>query len=224
MKKSTKPSSEILKTVLWSLLALVIIRSFLFESFKMPSSSMVPTLEIGDHIFVSKFDYGLNIPFTKWELVKWSEPQRGDIVVFLFPKDESLHYVKRVIGVPGDTIEFRGRDLFINGKKAALEKIESDSEGEIFEEELDGKKHLLRYLPPKDAGFIGMKQKEVIPPNRFFVVGDNRDQSYDSRSWGLISRENIKGKARLIWLSVRPAQDLTGPRRVDWKRSGKWLR
>lgn len=201
-----------------------VIRSFLFESFKIPSGSMVPTLEIGDHIFVSKFDYGLNIPFTKWELVKWSQPKRGDIVVFLFPKDESLHYVKRVIGVPGDTIEFRGRELFINGQKATLEKVGKDAEGEIFEEELDGKKHLLRYLPPKEAGFIDMKQKEVIPPDKFFVVGDNRDQSYDSRSWGLISRENIKGKARIIWLSVKPVKDLMGPRQVDWKRSGQWLR
>lgn len=221
--------NEILRTILWSFLALVIIRSFLFESFKIPSSSMVPTLQIGDHIFVSKFDYGLNIPFTKWELVSWATPNRGDIVVFLFPKDESLHYVKRVIGVPGDTIEFRGRELFINGDKANLEKVESevagaDPEGEVFEEDLSGKKHCVRFLPPKEAGFMGMKQKEVIPPDHFFVVGDNRDQSYDSRSWGLISRENIKGRARVIWLSVKPATSLMGARQVDWKRSGQWLR
>ncbi|MFM8269806.1 MAG: signal peptidase I, partial [Pseudomonadota bacterium] len=230
--QSTKSGSQdLMRTLIWSILALVIIRSFIFESFKIPSSSMVPTLHIGDHIFVSKFDYGLNFPFTKLELVRWGQPKRGDVIVFLYPKDESLHYVKRVIGVPGDTIEFRGREIFINNENIFQEPVtdaetikkvygDSLSSGELYRETINERTHWVRFLPPEQAGFVGMKQKEVIPPGKFFVVGDNRDQSYDSRSWGLVSRENIKGRARLIWLSLKPSDEWVSPRRVAWSRSG----
>lgn len=196
---------------------------------------MVPTLQIGDHIFVSKFDYGLSFPFTKLELIRWGQPQRGDVIVFLYPKDESLHYVKRVIGVPGDKIEFKGRELFINQVKVPLERVTDPAvldtvfsgeppSGEIFQEEIDQKKHWVRFLPPKEAGFVGMKQTEVIPPDRFFVVGDNRDQSYDSRSWGFVDRQNIKGKARIIWLSMKNSTDWVSPRRFNGSRAGKIIR
>src|SRR6478752_4034871 len=103
---------DLFRALLICLLAVVIVRSFLFEPFKIPSSSMVPTLKIGDHIFVSKFDYGLSLPFTKLELVTWGGPKRGEVIVFLFPRDESLHYIKRVIGIPGDRVEFRGKQLW----------------------------------------------------------------------------------------------------------------
>jgi len=227
-------SNDLIKTLVWSVLALVVIRSFIFESFKIPSSSMVPTLHIGDHIFVSKFDYGLNIPFTKWELVRWGQPKRGDVIVFLFPKDESLHYVKRVIGVPGDTIEIRGREVFVNNTKVTLDVVRDPKQiteaytgtsesGELYQEMIDGRQHWVRFLPPEEAGFIGMKQKEIVPPDSFFVMGDNRDQSYDSRSWGFVARENIKGRARIIWLSLKPGDDWVSPRRVSWSRSGKLI-
>lgn len=228
-------SQDLMNTLIWSVLALVIIRSFVFESFKIPSSSMVPTLHIGDHIFVSKFDYGLSFPFTKFELVRWGQPKRGDVIVFLYPKDESLHYVKRVIGIPGDTIEFRGREIFVNNTKVSQDLVTEQStinkaygetpvSGELYRETIDGRSHWVRFLPPEEAGFIGMKQKEVIPPDKFFVVGDNRDQSYDSRSWGFVSRENIKGRARIIWLSLKPGDDWISPRRVAWSRSGMIIR
>ena len=234
-KQEASGTQDLLKTLIWSVLALVIIRSFIFESFKIPSSSMVPTLQIGDHIFVSKFDYGLSFPFTKLELIRWGQPQRGDVIVFLYPKDESLHYVKRVIGVPGDKIEFKGRELFINQVKVPLERVTDPAvldtvfsgeppSGEIFQEEIDQKKHWVRFLPPKEAGFVGMKQTEVIPPDRFFVVGDNRDQSYDSRSWGFVDRQNIKGKARIIWLSMKNSTDWVSPRRFNGSRAGKIIR
>jgi signal peptidase I len=233
-KVTNSGSNDLIKTLVWSVLALVVIRSFIFESFKIPSSSMVPTLHIGDHIFVSKFDYGLNIPFTKWELIRWGQPKRGDVIVFLYPKDESLHYVKRVIGVPGDAIEIRGREIFVNNTKVSLESV-SDSKkieeaytgmpesGELYQEKIDGREHWVRFLPRDEAGFIGMKQKETIPPDNFFVMGDNRDDSYDSRSWGFVSRKNIKGRARLIWLSLKPTDDWISPRRVTWSRSGKLI-
>ncbi|NBX75039.1 MAG: signal peptidase I [Proteobacteria bacterium] len=233
-KSTHSGSQDLIKTLVWSVLALVVIRSFIFESFKIPSSSMVPTLHIGDHIFVSKFDYGLNIPFTKLELVRWGQPKRGDVIVFLFPKDESLHYVKRVIGVPGDTIEIRGREIFVNNAKVSLEPVSDPKQveeayagiqesGMLFQEKIDGRDHWVRFLPPERAGFIGMKQKETIPPDRFFVMGDNRDDSYDSRSWGFVARENIKGRARVIWLSIKPSDDWISPRTVTWSRTGKLI-
>lgn len=231
---SKSGSQDLMRTLIWSVLALVIIRSFIFESFKIPSSSMVPTLLIGDHIFVSKFDYGLSLPFTKIELIRWGQPKRGDVIVFLYPKDESLHYVKRVIGLPGDTVEFRGREIFVNNAKIPQELVTDSTlvekaysgepaSGELYLETIDGKDHWVRFLPPDQAGFIGMKQKEVIPPDSFFVVGDNRDQSYDSRSWGFVSRENIKGRARMIWLSLKPSEDWVSPRHVVWPRLGKFI-
>src|SRR5947209_5520912 len=105
---------DLMRALFFCLLAVVVVRSFLFEPFKIPSSSMVPTLRIGDHIFVSKFNYGLSLPFTKLEFLAWSAPKRGDVIVFLFPRDESLHYIKRVIGVPGDKVVFKGKDLYVN--------------------------------------------------------------------------------------------------------------
>jgi signal peptidase I len=234
-KATNSGSNDLLKTLVWSVLALVVIRSFIFESFKIPSSSMVPTLHIGDHIFVSKFDYGLSIPFTKWELVRWGQPKRGDVIVFLYPKDESLHYVKRVVGVPGDVIEIRGREIFVNNTKVSLESVSDIKQiedaytgmpesGELFKEKIEDREHWVRFLPPEEAGFIGMKQKETVPPDSFFVMGDNRDQSYDSRSWGFVARENIKGRARLIWLSLKQSDDWISPRRVAWSRTGKVIR
>jgi signal peptidase I len=238
LKKNSEEASglqDLIRTLVWSILALIIIRSFIFESFKIPSSSMVPTLHIGDHIFVSKFDYGISVPFTHTEIFRWSEPKRGDVIVFLFPKDPSLHYVKRVVGIPGDKIEFRGRQLFINNHKVTLTPVEDKKEiqraysgepqeGELYQEELDGKTHWVRFLPQDQAGFSQMKTVDVIPPDKFFVVGDNRDQSYDSRSWGYVSRENIKGRARLIWLSLKTSEDWVSLRRVAWSRFGSRIK
>lgn len=231
-KEPTSGSRDLFRTFIWSIVALVIIRSFIFESFKIPTSSMVPTLHIGDHIFVSKFDYGLNLLFTKIELIRWSQPKRGDVIVFLNPRDESVHYVKRVIAIPGDKLEIRGREIFINEKKLVLQPVKDPlslnevfsgepASGEIFAETIDGKSHWVRFLPAEEAGFQGMKQIETVPPDKFFVVGDNRDQSYDSRSWGFVSRENIKGKARMIWLSLPNPESLTSAKKVIWSRSGK---
>lgn len=233
--EQTNGFQDLVRTLLWSILALIIIRSFIFESFKIPSSSMVPTLHIGDHIFVSKFDYGLSVPFTQIEMIRWSEPKRGDVIVFLYPKDPSLHYVKRVVGVPGDKIEFKGRQLFINDQKVPLNSVQDPKEiekaysgdpleGELYQEEIDGKPHWVRFVSEDQAGFAKMKQIDVIPPDQFFVAGDNRDQSYDSRSWGYVSRANIKGKARLIWLSLKTSDDWISLRRVAWSRSGTLIK
>lgn len=239
-EKDTPPShldegaqgrKDLIRALVVCIAAVVVIRSFIFEPFKIPSSSMVPSLRIGDYIFVSKFDFGLSIPFTKIELIRWSAPKRGDVIVFLYPKDESLHYVKRVVGVPGDKLEFKGRKLFINGLELKEEAVTDpailktladgrEDDGEIFRETLGDRVHWVRFLPRPEAGFSEATQTEVVPPDRFFVVGDNRDQSYDSRSWGYVARENIKGRARIIWLSLDQGPEWLSLQQVRWSRTG----
>ena len=221
---------DLIKALVVCFSIVVLVRSFLFEPFKIPSSSMVPTLKIGDHIFVSKFFYGLTLPFLKVELVGWSSPKRGDIIVFLFPRDESLHYIKRVVGIPGDVIEFKGKDLVINGNIIKREPVldttlptqaggETYPSGELYKEYLDNTIHLVRYKSGTTGDLNRLVPKETVPPNKFFVMGDNRDDSYDSRSWGFVPRENIKGRAEMIWLSLDQSNS-SGTRAVRWSRCG----
>jgi signal peptidase I len=225
-KMARKEQTEGRRDLLWALflcfLAVAVIRSFLFEPFKIPSSSMVPTLKIGDHIFVSKFSFGLSVPFTKFEFLKTGSPQRGDVIVFLYPKDEGLFYVKKVIGVPGDSIEFNGRDLYINGSLIPKEAVPEDGmmPGEIFIEKLGKRSHLIRHS--KTDAERGVKIDKV-PENSYFVCGDNRDDSYDSRSWGFVPRENIKGKAQMIWLSIDQDKAWGTPQKVRWDRFGSLI-
>src|SRR5688572_5477576 len=156
MKEYAESRKELLRALGICLLAVIIVRSFLFEPFKIPSSSMMPTLKIGDHIFVSKFNYGLSIPFTKFEFAAWGSPKRGDIIVFLFPRDESLHYIKRVIGVPGDKIQFKGKDVYVNGAPVEKTPIVDEKEveavtgnksflGFLYKETIDGVVHYVKY-------------------------------------------------------------------------------
>lgn len=213
------------------LLAVLLVRSFLFEPFKIPSSSMVPTLKIGDHIFVSKFSYGLSLPFTKVELVRWGEPKRGDIIVFLFPRDESLHYIKRVVGVPGDLVEFKGKDVIVNGEPlpkelvtdvAAVDEVvgEPGFSGELYKEKIGTLVHYAKYSNRTAYEFSRNAGPQAVPEDQFFVVGDNRDDSYDSRSWGFVPRENIKGKAQIIWMSLDQGETWGKLTKVRWSRCG----
>ncbi len=212
------------------LLAVVAVRSFLFEPFKIPTGSMIPTLLVGDHIFVSKYSYGLSITFTKIEFAAWSAPKRGDVIVFLYPRDEAQHYVKRVIGIPGDRVEFKGKDLFINGKLIEKELIAdskiiesvmggADSLKELYRETIDGVPHYVRYNK-NSSGYDFTRTTPVyeVPPDKFFVAGDNRDDSNDSRTWGFVPRENIKGKAQLIWLSLDKDEKWNTGNKIRWSR------
>jgi signal peptidase I len=223
---------DLVRALVLCLMAVVLVRSFLFEPFKIPSSSMVPTLRIGDHIFVSKFNFGLSVPyFTKTKFASWGAPRRGEVIVFLFPRDESLHYIKRVVGVPGDKIEFKGKDIFINGKRVLKERVEDPSviekvtgsrtiSGELYKETLGSSVHYVKYTTGAANDFSRNNQVEVVPDNKFFVVGDNRDDSYDSRNWGLVPRENIEGKAQMIWLSLDQEQSWGKLNKVRWERCG----
>jgi len=205
-----------------ALLIVFTIRSSLVEAFKIPSGSMIPTLLTGDHIFVNKFAYGLKVPFSDFFgdrptfLIHRDPPKRGDIIVFKYPKDERVYFIKRVIGVTGDTIEIRNKTLLINSHPiertpvtgGTAEKIYSgfddpkysSSNLDLFEEHLDGVDHDIML---DKTNFSGDSFGPVtVPPDSIFVMGDNRDFSNDSRFWGFVPLKNVKGKAMVIWLSL----------------------
>lgn len=192
---------EYTEALLVALLLAFFIRSFIVQAFKIPSGSMLPTLQIGDHILVNKFLYGLRLPYPlESTLIEWKQPRRGDVIVFVYPKDPSKDFIKRVIGEPGDTVEIRHKQVFING-----EKIE-DPHASFADEN--------REIPgPRDNyGPV------TVPPHQLFVMGDNRDRSHDGRFWGFVDLDDVKGKAFLIYWSW-DGQD----RWVRWERIGSFI-
>ena len=238
--KSTK--AWIIENVISLVLALLIvlmIRSSVVEAFKIPSGSMIPTLFIGDHIFVNKFAYGLKVPFsdkfTGSPVYLWKReaPKRGDVIVFIYPKDESLYYIKRIIGVPGDTIEVKNKVLYINQQIVPRDELPAAQADPIFKsldepgryspatldvymEHLTGVDHLSML---DKTSFLGETYGPITVPNdHLFVMGDNRDFSNDSRSWGFVPMKNVKGKAVIVWLSfwisLRESQFLFRPDRI----------
>ncbi|MDW5375740.1 signal peptidase I [Halomonas sp. HP20-15] len=183
------------------LLVVLLLRSFLIEPFQIPSGSMRPTLEIGDFILVNKFTYGLRLPVANTEVVDLGEPQRGDVMVFRFPQDPSVNFIKRVVGLPGDRIRYEGKQLYVNGEPVPKELIDENPErapGEVeFREWLGEHEHSL-YNNPRDPG---PQMREVtVPPGHYFMMGDNRDHSNDSRYWGFVPEANIVGKAFAVWM------------------------
>ena len=205
-----------------ALLIVFMIRSSIIEAFKIPSGSMMPTLHIGDHIFVNKFAYGLKIPFSDIVtdhpiyLINREPPKHGDIIVFMYPKDESFYYIKRVVGIPGDTVEVRNKILYLNEKPVAREPMTGPGSEAILKS-LDDPKYspnnmdlYMEHLDQADHqmmldknNFLGESSGPVtVPPNSLFVMGDNRDFSNDSRFWGFVPMRNVKGKAFVIWLSL----------------------
>lgn len=219
-KKST--FREYAEAILIAGVCAFFIRSFVLEAFKIPSSSMVPTLLIGDHIFVNKFIYGLRIPLTKKWVAHFREPRRGEVVVFIYPKDERKDFIKRVIGLPGDTIRVAGRDLYVNGELLPKEVMPVDQAPPVdrahldyFFEMVDGERHFVQH----EKQFVRDGSEYVVPARHLFVMGDNRDGSADSRDWGFVPMENLKGKAMFIWLSWN--SDATN---VRWNRFGRWIR
>lgn len=188
MASTTKKKSvfrEYFEAIFIAVLLALFIRTFVVQAFKIPSGSMLPTLLIGDHLLVNKFIYGIRVPFTGKVLVPISDPEKGDVVVFRFPKDRSIDYIKRVIGVPGDTVEIKNKKVFING--AAVE----DPHAHISSpSSISGKDS-----PRDNFGPV------LVPENRIFVMGDNRDNSYDSRFWGFVDQKDILGKAFILYWS-----------------------
>lgn len=194
-KKST--FREYAEAIGMALLLALFIRTFIVQAFKIPSGSMIPTLQIGDHILVNKLSYGVRIPFWGY-LVKYRKPQRGDVVVFVFPEDRSKDFIKRVIAVAGDTVEIRGKRVYINGQPVEDPHAHFEGEG-------GGGPVFIR----DDYGPV------QVPENHVFMMGDNRDRSYDSRFWGFVNLDDVKGKAFLIYWSW-DGKD----RWVRWERLG----
>ena len=182
-------------------LALVLVlRSFLYEPFQIPSSSMVPTLQVGDYILVNKFNYGLRLPVTRTKVWDVSSPERGDVMVFYPPHANTTYYIKRVIGVPGDRIQYRNKQLTVNGKPVPREwlaEIPGSRRLQIgLEQPRDDKSHLVQVdlsRPTRDFSV-------VVRPGHYFMMGDNRDNSSDSRVWGQVPERDIVGQAVAIWM------------------------
>lgn len=208
-----------------ALLLVLVIRSSVIEAFKIPSGSMIPTLLIGDQIFVNKFAYGLRVPLTDWigehplYLFRTSAPSRGDIIVFKYPVDPDIYFIKRVVGIPGDTIEMKNKVVYVNGKPFERTPVPNDKLDEVFGHWLGDSqaeyprdrmavyhdkfdKETATIMIDKQSYFSENFEAIKVPEGNYFVMGDNRDNSKDSRFWGFVPFENIKGKAFIIWLSI----------------------
>ena len=203
------------------ILIVFLLRSFLVEPFKIPSGSMIPTLLVGDFILVNKFAYGIRLPVLNRKVIEVGSPQRGDVMVFRYPEDPSLDYIKRVVALPGDRIEYRDKRLSINGRQLELKRLEDYLSRERmqytqrFLEQLNGAEHEI--LVEEDAPAFVPQTRTFpfaancnyninglacsVPPGHYFLMGDNRDNSSDSRVWGFVPDENIVGKAFFIWFN-----------------------
>jgi len=232
-----KTLKEYIEALLVAVVLALIIRAFVVQAFKIPSGSMLETLQIGDQLLVSKFQYGIRMPFTGKVLIPVSEPQRGDIIVFEYPYDDKLDatrpqlkdvdFVKRVVGLPGDTVEVRAKEVYVNGEHVTgpyIQHVREDIEPNPMPED-----HPAITVDPKayfdhceDATSICRAKRDwmpkvTVPEGHYFAMGDNRDESYDSRFWGFVSRDSIKGKAMIIYWSW------TGPTNIRWERLGRML-
>lgn len=200
------------------LLAVMVLRSFLYEPFRIPSGSMMPSLLVGDFILVNKFNYGLRLPVIHTKVTEGDKPIRGEVAVFRFPDDESLDFIKRVIGLPGDHVSYYNRRLMINGEPLSVEKKEvyagqgSTSDNmqgsEVFIEKLENNSHMMMTDPNVKFSANG---ELIVPEGHYFVMGDNRDHSNDSRFWGFVPEQNLVGKAVMIWMHW------------DWRNGGSGL-
>ena len=212
----------------------LILRSFLLEPFRIPSGSMMPTLLVGDFILVNKFSYGIRLPVLNQKVIDLGSPQRGDPVVFKYPKNPSVDYIKRVVGLPGDTVYYQNKTVYINGEAMPQTPVGpytgigsgARMTGTIKSiENLDGVEHAILVHPRAPDFAMGCQQLMygpiTIPEGHYFVMGDNRDNSNDSRCWGLVPDENLVGKAFAVWMNWDSELDTFPP--IAWERIGKGI-
>lgn len=213
-------------------------RSMFFEPFKIPTGSMIPTLSIGDFILVNKFSYGFKVPFSDWftdpiYITGPKKPSRGDVVVFKYPKDEDLNYIKRVIGLPGDTVQVIDKQLYINDQLVKTEEVDGAQYIDSMVEKYQSYNYKFYKTYTGEAVHITQLDQDnnydllrdfpqiKVPEGKYFVMGDNRDNSSDSRFWGFVPFENIKGKAILIWFSLELPMPWSPPEDKFKFRPGK---
>jgi len=204
-------------------LLVLLIRSFLVEPFRIPSGSLEPTLLVGDFVLVNKYDYGLRLLVAHNKMLVIGEPKRGDIVVFRWPPDPKIDYIKRFVGLPGDHIKYVNKVLTINGKVAKQKVLglttDNDEQGhswkvEIRQETINGVSHKIYLRPDLPANNFDI----TVPPGSYFAMGDNRDDSSDSRVWGFVPEKNLVGRAILVWMSWNADTDS-----IRWDRLGSML-
>lgn len=204
------------------LFIVLLLRTFVAEPFHIPSGSMRPNLLVGDFILVNKFAYGLRLPVLHTKILSLGEPERGDAIVFRFPPDPRKDYIKRLIGMPGDTITYKNKQLYINGKKLSMQQLGpyqpktnglEDLNAYVWEEDLLGLKHKIMINPSRLN--LMAEGEYSVPKGHYFVMGDNRDNSSDSRIWGFVPEEHLVGRAMFIWMNFNFRE-----RSVDFDRVG----
>lgn len=198
---------EYIEAIVIAVILALFIRSFIVQAFKIPSGSMLPTLQIGDHLLVNKFIYGVRVPITGTLIIPWKSPERDDVVVFRFPKDRSLDYIKRVVGVAGDTIEVKNKQLSVNGE-VINNPHAHHTEAEIISASVG---------PRDNMGPV------KVPEGSIFVMGDNRDNSYDSRFWGFVPLKDVRGEAFILywsWNLNEPLMSIDRFASIRWSRIG----
>jgi signal peptidase I len=182
------------------LFVVFVLRSFLLEPFQIPSSSMVPTLQVGDYILVNKFTYGIRLPVIRTKVLDLNEPSRGDVMVFFPPHMNDTYFIKRVVGLPGDQISYRDKEIYVNGEQVEHESLATLPDGQsryqLGFETLGESKHLMQ----TDDLRPGRSFSVTVKPGHYFMMGDNRDNSSDSRVWGQVPEQDIVGKAFAIWM------------------------
>ncbi len=207
-EKPSKPAAaktkirEFIEAILTALLIAAFIISFVVQAFKIPSGSMIPTLLVGDHLFVNKFIYGVKLPYFRTTIIPFTDPKREDVIVFIYPEDRSKDFIKRVIGVAGDKIEMKNKKLFINDRPYA------DPNGHYTDQAI----YPAEAQPRDNFGPV------IVPEKSLFVMGDNRDQSLDSRFWGFVDLKDVQGKAAILYWSWDREE-----RNVRWNRIARLI-
>ncbi len=196
---------EYTESLIIALVIALLVRSFVVQAFKIPSSSMEPTLLVGDHLLVNRLSYVIKVPFTDIVIFNLGNPDRGDVVVFTYPKDRTKDFIKRVIGKEGDVIEIKNKVIYLNGQKM------QDPHAHFAEDSL-----IPGSLSPRDN--LG---PFTVPKNSYFVMGDNRDRSLDSRFWGFVKKEDLIGRALITYISLNSQDDIL--HYVRWERIGKLI-